>query len=318
MRSEPKPPPPASRVRTIQRQAREVFDAYQAGRTAEISHIGPIRGLAILHELIDRGALGYALDYAANKVDGSDERVESLKSVLEKAPRKKWLTPKFVDDPQSDLQIVQRRTLKARPVILVFTGVAQRFSRPLTLVHAWFGQLPAHIIYVRDIHRICYLAGLRSFGSDYETTVAGLKEIAAKLGARSIHCVGTSSGAFGALRMGIDLGAKSVLCIAGPTKLDGLLDDYDLVVRSLGRPLASDNLADLNLRTKLLGATDPPAVRHIHGADNPTDREEGQNLSGINGVELLEIAGWSRHNLLDGLFVRDELPTHLNWLLRYR
>ena len=49
------------------------------------------------------------------------------------------------------------------------------------------------------------------------TLAATWPGLSADLGASSIHCLGNSAGVFGAMQMGLDLEAQSVLCLAGTT-----------------------------------------------------------------------------------------------------
>ena len=132
---------------------------------------------------------------------------------------------KFIDDPDKDLQVVPAdggAETDGAPLILVFCGTGQRFAIPNNMIHRWLGRIGAHIVYIRDHKKRFYVMGVSSLGHDYATSIAALRRIIDQLGARSVHCMGESAGVYGALQMGLDLGAQSVLCLAGPTELTRL------------------------------------------------------------------------------------------------
>ena len=223
----------------------------------------------------------------------------------------------FKDDPGKDVQIVSAGTgRRARvPVLLAFCGMAHRFWVPLNLIHVWLSRLGVHIVYVRDFRRIFYLRGVRSLGTDYATSVAALSRIVGELGASSLHCIGSSSGSFGALHMGLDLGARSVLCLAGPTRLDNALP---AIRRTLEREIPADaelDAAMLDLRGRYDAAAVHPRIRHIHGGANDVDRLEGENLVGLEGVEMVSLDGFENHAVLEHLIATGTLNSQLGWLL---
>ena len=218
----------------------------------------------------------------------------------------------FNDDAQKDVQIVPAPEGEA-PAILVFCGHGQRFAIPLNLVHRWVGRLGAHVIYLRDFSKLYYLAGVTSFGPDYAASIDALNRLIRDLGARSVHCMGNSAGVFGALQMGLDLGAESVLCLAGmtsvtPSKIQEARE------KSKRKRVAIDP-AMLDASSRFASASAHPRVRIIYGNDNEEDRREAERLAGLDGVELLPLTNWRHHLVIDALIESGEFEANLNWML---
>ena len=173
----------------------------------------------VLDKIVARGRVDVAARFAEENVTGPIPPVlHAWRSILRHLPEASPAT--FSDDLGKDVQVVRAGTggSARSPVLLVFCGMAHRFWVPLNLIHIWLSRLGVHIVYLRDFRRIFYLRGIRSLGADYATSVAALAKLIEDLGESSVHCIGSSSGSFGALQMGLDLGAQSVLCLAGPTQ----------------------------------------------------------------------------------------------------
>jgi hypothetical protein len=186
---------------------------------------------------------------------------------------------------------------------------------PLDSVHRSLTRVGAHIVYLRDFRKFFYLAGISSLGSDYAASVEALdKLIRDKLEADSVHCIGNSAGVYGALQMGLDLGARSVLCLAGQTKLT-----RSDVAERLGRQMPeiiARAPAMLDVRSRYDSASTRPRVRLLYGNDYPRDREHGERLAGLEGVELVPLPGWRRHDVTEIRIKRGEFEADLNWLVK--
>ncbi len=98
-------------------------------------------------------------------------------------------------------------------------GLGNDLQSAINMIHRWLGRIGAHIVYLRDRKNQFYVMGVSSLGHDYATSIAALRRLIDQLGARSVHCMGELAGVYGALQMGLDLGAQSVLCLSGPTEL---------------------------------------------------------------------------------------------------
>ncbi|MBY0277390.1 hypothetical protein K2Z84_18830 [Candidatus Binatia bacterium] len=298
------------------REALTVMRAFEAGTLAERPPDRPLRGMVIVNELIALEAIEAAKAYARSGIHGAADvdGLELLTIALEHLPPAAAGMP-FRDDTARDFQLVRHPDPGRRPLILVFCGLAQRFAMPLNLAHRWFARLGAHVAYLRDLRRAYYLAGIQSLGQDYAASCAALRDVARSLDASGIVCVGNSAGTFGALSLGLDLQAAGVLCLSGPTRLDQSRADVERSFAAAGMSIATVPPEHFDLRQRFALTPRRPRVRHVHGAGNDVDRSEGENLAGIAGVELLPIAGWERHSVVEALIPSGAFDGHLRWLV---
>ena len=224
----------------------------------------------------------------------------------------------FADDRAKDLQLVRASGTRAggTPILFVFCGHGQRFSLPLNIIHRWLRRLDIHIVYLRDFRKLFFLNGITSLGSDYATSIKALHKLSADLGASSIHCIGNSAGVLGALQMGLDLEAQSVLCLAGTTGFTSRKrgSAFRRIATDLPRWSGFDP-AMLDLRYRYEFSASYPRVRHVYGEAHAVDREEAERLAGLEGVELAALPGWTEHLVIDALIETDEFMPALEWML---
>jgi hypothetical protein len=297
-------------------QALAVIRAYQSGRLAERPVDNAIRGMVIVNELIAMDAVEAATAYARSGVRRSDDvdGLEILTVALEHVPAASPRMP-FRDDASLDCQLVRHPDPGRRPLLLVFCGLAHRFAVPLNLAHRWLARLDAHVVYLRDPLRVYYLAGIGSLGAGYDATCSALRGLAASLDASGIACVGNSAGSFAALNYALDLNATGVLCLSGPTRIDQSRADVERGFTDAGLSMGTVPPDRLDTRRRFVSRSIRARVRHVHGADNEIDRAEGENLAGLAGVELLPIAGWSSHSVVEKLIPSGAFEAHLRWLV---
>jgi len=224
----------------------------------------------------------------------------------------------FADDRSKDLQVVPAPSGAQSgkvPIVFVFCGHGQRFSLPLNIIHRWLASLGAHIVYLRDFRKLFYLSGIASLGSDYATSIKGLRKLSADLGASSIHCLGNSAGVFGAMQMGLDLEAQSVLCLAGTTGFTSRKrgSAFRRVAEDLPRWSGVDPVM-LDLRYRYESSASYPRVRHVYGAAHDVDREEAERLAGLEGIELVALPDWTEHLVIDALIESEEFVPALRWM----
>lgn len=223
----------------------------------------------------------------------------------------------FADDREKDVQVVPAGAhAGGAPIIFVFCGHGQRFAIPLNMIHRWLGALGAHVVYLRDFRKLFFLSGISSLGGKYTTSIKALGKLSDDLGASSIHCVGNSAGVLGAMQMGLDLGAQSVLCLAGTTGFTSRKrgSAFRRIATDLPR-WSSFDPAMLDLRYRYESAASYPRVRHVYGAAHDVDREEAERLAGLEGIELVPLAGWTEHLVIDALMETGEFVPALTWAL---
>lgn len=268
-----------------------------------------------LWTILECGSLAAARHYVSTVLGHSDTSTGSLPSLVLAAPP----TPpgqqegEFEDDPAAEVQIVPRAG--SRCVLFVFTGGAKRFSGPLVVMHQWFRQLDASIVYLRDLDGMFYAGGIGSLGPDLAASIGRLSEIARSLGAQRILSTGSSSGTFGALRYGLDLSADRVLALAGPSRLDESAQRV-LERQKRRRPSAPPiDPGSLDMAALYGAAQRRPRVRMTFGENNEIDRREAENMAALTGVALDPIPGVDDHNILSVLGARG-LAERLDWLER--
>ena len=142
---------------------------------------------------------------------------ESMTRVFDAAREDSAPLLDFTDDPALDVNVARRPNCDR--VLLVFCGLRNRPGLPTALIHEWLGRLPVSVVYLRDFRKSVGVLGYPSLGPDRRSSVEGLKRLVNDLGGRRIYTFGNSSGTFSALHYGLDLEARAVLCMSGPTTL---------------------------------------------------------------------------------------------------
>jgi hypothetical protein len=287
--------------------------SFERGETAKPAAV-TYRHRVVLWTILECGSLAAARHYVSTALGDSAVRIGGLPALVLAAPP----TPpgqhetEFADDPAADVQVVPRAG--SRTVLFVFTGGAKRFCGPLVLMHQWFRQLDANIVYLRDLGSMFYAGGIASLGKGYDESVGRLWDIAWSLGAERILCTGSSAGTFGALRYGLDLSADKVLGLSGPSRLD---DSAQRVLERLQRRRPSAIPFDpwhLDMAALYRRTPRRPAVRMTFGQQNAIDRAEAENMQPIRGVELDPVPGVEEHDIVSKLGSRG-FEARLQWLI---
>lgn len=284
---------------------RRLLQAFEAGEAVDFSVGEPMAWIKAIDQLLVDGQIAAARS-GLERVRDAGLELEWSKSVLElvdllpEAPRRE---PRFVDELQSDVQVVRRRG--SGTVIFAFCGREHRFGMPLWLAQRWMSRLDASIVYLRDFARTHFLGGVRCWASR-EQTIVSLNWISEQLKADRILCMGNSSGGFAALDYGIALGAEGVLAFSGAMNLEPefntFLNRADVAV-ALRRDFPE---AALDLREACLAAAQPPRAILVYGDQNWDDRLQSEHMAGAPGVELSPLEGYPGHGSLPELIRRGE------------
>ncbi len=201
----------------------------------------------------------------------------------------------------------------ARDVVLVFLGVGSRFFMQIASLHPFLKPFGHHVLYLRDMQWSVFLRGIDGLGASYEESVARLRDVCRGLGdghAR-IYCYGASMGGFGALRYGLDLGARRVLAIETMTSTKGGLcraQDEGWLADKLG-PLAVD------LRTLYRQHPTPPPATLYYGADNRRDAIHAERFADVPGARVVPVPGSADHDCLGKLIADARFPEILTEFL---
>jgi hypothetical protein len=183
-------------------------------------------------------------------------------------------------------------------VLLIFTGLGQKTALPLELIHPLLTPCGVSLVYLRDRQRLLYLNGIASLGDSYGETLAALGRLLPDT-TRRLLCFGNSAGGYGALRYGLDLGAERVLGMGAPTDLrpDTLAADARGRAVCLRLEKRVPEMA-VDLRPLFESAPRRPRVDLWYGDDMPQDTLHAENLRGVDGVGLHDIAGCAQHDIL--------------------
>jgi hypothetical protein len=299
--------------RLLLQAARTIRRCEQDGAAAPLPPGAPEQ-LVILHAMLDFGHVEAARACAAATpvAHGGPAGLASLRLLLARVPEP-GPEDGFADDVAEAVQIVPRHG--ADVVLFVFTSGFHKFHVPLTLMHRWFRPLGVSVVYLRDFDRLYFLQGIRALGDGYAATVHGLQAIAARLGATAIGCIGASSGSYGAMRLGCDIGAGAVLCLAGPSMIDESIPDL-LAQERLRGPFATPiDPASLNLAPRYEAASAPPQLRMIFGQDNAIDRAEAANMRHLPNAALFRLPGLASHSVVPRLVTDGTFTAHLRWTI---
>ncbi|WP_019620884.1 tetratricopeptide repeat protein [Amphritea japonica] len=131
------------------------------------------------------------------------------------------------------------------PVVIVFTGLADKAMLPAKALDRFFAAKGWTAIYLQDSNRILYNEGIRSVAESFEDTLSYLRALLKELKATHLITFGTSAGGYGALRYGVELGAEKILGFSAPTNItEGFLanDGRGQVVTRRFKRLEADAL----------------------------------------------------------------------------
>ncbi len=208
------------------------------------------------------------------------------------------LSTRLLDDLSRQVQTVARPGAVA--TLVVFPGLRNRFAGlPFHYADSLFEALPVNLIYLRDVANRCFLQGISDLGEGQQETAAGIKRLAATLGAERLVMLGVSIGGFAALRYGALAGASAVLSFSGPTKL------YSLIDKPSDAPavFARWEMGEFGDRTRdvLPDVAASPAMRAIlvAGETNEEDVRQARRLEALPNVAI---------HLMSGVDVHAELP----------
>jgi hypothetical protein len=217
-----------------------------------------------------------------------------------------WSEQPGFEEPRPLLQPLRFSPPGARGVVLVFLGADTRFWMQIAAVHVFLAPFGYHIVYLIDSQFSGFQCGIDGLGRSYETALAALRELCRTLsGSESgIYCYGGSMGGFGALRYGLDLGARKVLAFGAPTSLKGDVYRWPIEIGLAGRlgALAVD------LKPLYLREPDCPQVTIYHSALNERDTAHAQRFVDVPGANIIAVQDTSDHDCLDKLIANGCFP----------
>ena len=202
--------------------------------------------------------------------------------------------------------IVQRSG--ANGCLLVFSGINDNVQLPIPLFHRVVSTLDLHLVYFRDELRNLYLTGIEGVSPGLEKAADGIRRILSDIGAQQVYTLGNSSGGFGAIAYGIQLGAKGVIASGSPTNLRTDFMSADgratAVINRLNSQLPAEVL-DLGLM--LRSARNRPEIYCYFGAEHALDAAHAKHIAGFGNVHLRPVADCESHGVILPLMERGEL-----------
>jgi hypothetical protein len=189
-------------------------------------------------------------------------------------------------------------------------------ERNFTLPHQLMNRLGIHIIFLKDAVRCFSLCEIARLGPDFDTNLARLKLILQELEANSVFCLGTSAGAFPALKFGLELDALSVLAFSGTPSLN-IADDPGATLAKYPQLRAISSKAPhlaTSMITEYKNRPVHPSVTLVYGGKNKRDAFFASHMKGMPGVKLAPIEGFSGHGAFTESLSRGIFPDLLDRL----
>jgi hypothetical protein len=216
--------------------------------------------------------------------------------------------------PGADLAPVEMTTdPEAKITVLAVAGMAMKLGMaPREFRNALLGQ-KCNFIFIKDFKQAWYQHGLVGLTSNIHETAEYLKTILPPQ-TESLRVIGTSAGGFGAVHLGVRMGADKVLAFGPQTKI--ALDTFKHFETTDSDRSAFDFQArDNDLRSLLEDYKDYAGKVYVYySAANERDSAHAQRLAGIPQVHLRPIDN-DQHNVASFLKQTDQLDTVLSEFL---
>lgn len=210
-------------------------------------------------------------------------------------------------DFDDESKVLVSRHARSKRVLFVFTGNDNQMWVTLDLIHKVLSQLDWNIVYLRDPAKLVgYGYGLKQFGSSFRETISGMKDLVRSLGGGKVYCVGNSSGAYAALRYGLDLKATSVLVFA-PTTLNAR--DHGPAEKR-GNTLTEIAAAGgffSDIRKAYARHDSVPGVRIVYGEKYEDDARTATSIADLPGITLEPLEDFDRHDVIAELIIQGRL-----------
>ncbi len=204
-------------------------------------------------------------------------------------------------------EIVLSPAGKPAPVLIVFSGLSDNFSVPPPTFDRFLAALGASAIFMSDRNRLCFAAGSKGMGLNFDQTIAYLREKLAELQCTRLVTLGTSAGGYAALLYGLNMRAHSVLGFGSVTNATPEYLSTDprgrLVAKRAARQVEPKNL---DVRPMIVDPANTTDVHLYYGEGMEVDSRNSKHLEGLPRVALHPVMNFDRHQVLPELVVRGE------------
>ncbi|MCP3921785.1 MAG: hypothetical protein GY714_04290 [Desulfobacterales bacterium] len=125
---------------------------------------------------------------------------------------------KEIDDPAAKLSPVEIVNKKSTKTLIVFGGMALQPSMPPKEFFRSFSDKELNLVFVKDFKQCWYQKGLLGKSNDIKSTIKYLKSIIPNT-TQKLITLGTSSGGYAAIRLGVELNANKIIAFSPQTKI---------------------------------------------------------------------------------------------------
>jgi tetratricopeptide (TPR) repeat protein len=209
-------------------------------------------------------------------------------------------------DPRRDVIIPDGS--RAATAVLVFTGTNDAVAMPLPLFDRYMAPLDLTPVYLRDFHRLRYLAGIRALGGSYEETIGALRRMLRERGFSRIYALGNCAGGFAAMRYGVELGAERILVFDAPSFCPDealtRLDQGQNFMRTRLQRRFGEDMTDL--KPFLAARKSAARIDVFYQIEDPKKRIHAERLADVPGVRLHAEPGLGDNRLLRRIALESE------------
>ena len=218
-------------------------------------------------------------------IEHSDAAVDDEFGALQAGSHPR-LRPLADDDLEKDVQFFA--VPDATTALLIFTGGRNGFSMPIPVLDRYISTFPAAAIYLKDLNRFRFLAGIRSLGQDLDETVEALREMLSRHGIQRTRTIGNCLGGFAAVRYGIALGADRIVAFSAPTYAPDAPETRLTQLKSFARNRALNRFGHegLDLKGWLDRHGEGRQIDLFYDEDEALDRDYAQHVESCPGVRL--------------------------------
>ncbi|MEI9997140.1 MAG: hypothetical protein WDM91_21265 [Rhizomicrobium sp.] len=172
-------------------------------------------------------------------------------------------------------------------------------------VHAMLSSNGVNGLYLYDSRQLFHLAGTDRFGPGYQAMIDGIRALAAELGTRRLITIGGSATGYTAIRAAMDLGADGAVVFSPATMMISTANPaLTRGAHTLFR--LRENVLPMMAPLRPLIQARPGGLRvdAYYSAANRRDVMHAAHLAGLEGVDLIPVAGHKRHDCLTEMSLR--------------
>lgn len=191
----------------------------------------------------------------------------------------------------------------SRKTLVVFTGRAKRLTVSVYLMQRILEPFQVNVLYLFDPWDAFYLAGIGGSWAGFDATVGLVRRLCDGLDTGTLYCLGQSSGGYGALRYGLELGAQAVLAFSPMIRQVARPRSLERIRAAAGDAITPDALTPdaVDLRRLYQGRPATPRTTIVCGAENIGDMRSAAELSDLPGVAHRPVPGVADHAVITTL-----------------